>query len=477
MKKIIYIIGLSFVLYGCEANSDNYSTPDLSATGCMNINKTKEISQFYALLNTPLQKDKVVLFETDDVIEGFVVSNDKEGNFYKSLSVVALENGIQRGFSISLDETDLSNKYEPGRKIYLKLKDKRAIFSGFSNSIEFGSLNPEFPTSRVGRINPIEIKGSLIRGCEVVSEETLVNTTTIAAVKNDNFVNRLVEIDNVQFTDLALGKNYYSADSDPSGNGFGYHSIIDQNDTTLEVSISKFCSFSGLPLNGKSGKIRGVLKRIIRGGPVYQLTIRSLDDIKFTNERLDNNPPIGGSAITYTGTFNENFESYTAGTSTTGQKDLPKYINDPFSGKKYWYVASFSGNKYLIMSAFSSSTAFQDSLNKSYFIMPVDFSAANSIQFKSQDRFNNGGVLKVYYSTNYTPKGNISTAALTDITSNFTIATGTTGGTSVPFVNSGVYNFPASLTGNGYIIFEYTGGYSFNPALTTTIHLDDIEVN
>ena len=33
------------------------------------------------------------------------------------------------------------------------------------------------------------------------------------------------------------------------------------------------------------------------------------------------------------------------------------------------------------------------------------------------------------------------------------------------------------VTGNGFIIFEYTGGYSFNPALTTTMHIDDVVIN
>jgi hypothetical protein len=109
--------------------------------------------------------------------------------------------------------------------------------------------------------------------------------------------------------------------------------------------------------------------------------------------------------------------------------------------------------------------------------VPIDFTAANRLSFKTQDRFNVGAVLKVYYSTNYVLFSNIANATLVDITANFTIASGTTGSASQPFVNSGVYNLPNSLNGNGFIIFEYTGGYIFNPALTTTMHIDDIVVN
>jgi hypothetical protein len=204
--------------------------------------------------------------------------------------------------------------------------------------------------------------------------------------------------------------------------------------------------------------------------------IRTLNDINLTNPRFDAYPPLGGTAINYLGSFTENFESYTSGSVTTGQRIFPKYVNDAAVGADYWYVEAFSGNKYLKMSAFSNSTTFQDQLNKVYFIVPVDFTAANSFSFKTQDRFNVGGVLKVYYSTDYTPLGDINAATLVNITSSFTIASGNSGSASQPFVNSGSYNF-GSLSGNGFIIFEYTGGYSFSPALTTTMHIDDIVVN
>jgi hypothetical protein len=69
----------------------------------------------------------------------------------------------------------------------------------------------------------------------------------------------------------------------------------------------------------------------------------------------------------------------------------------------------------------------------------------------------------------------MSQATLVDITSSFTIATGTTSGYANNFTNSGDYVIPASLTGNGYFIFEYSGNGVGN-VLTTTMQLDDIKV-
>ena len=102
--------------------------------------------------------------------------------------------------------------------------------------------------------------------------------------------------------------------------------------------------------------------------------------------------------------------------------------------------------------------------------------AANTLSFKTKDGFNNGNVLKVWYTTNYTPGTDLSNATLVDITSQFTIAFGTTSGYAQNFTNSGVYNIPASVTGNGFFIFEYSGN-GVGSALTTTIQIDDITIN
>ena len=82
----------------------------------------------------------------------------------------------------------------------------------------------------------------------------------------------------------------------------------------------------------------------------------------------------------------------------------------------------------------------------------------------------------MYYTTNYTPGTDIASATLVDITSQFTIASGTTSGYASTFTNSGNYNIPTTVTGNGFFIFEYSG-QGIAPAVSTTMQIDDIVVN
>jgi len=108
------------------------------------------------------------------------------------------------------------------------------------------------------------------------------------------------------------------------------------------------------------------------------------------------------------------------------------------------------------------------------YVVPVDFSNMTKFSFTSKDGHNNGQVLKVYYSTDYQPLGNIHAATLTDITSAFTISNSApANGYAAGFVSSGHWVKPSTLTGNGFIIFEYHGGGTLP---TTSIQIDDIKV-
>jgi hypothetical protein len=113
--------------------------------------------------------------------------------------------------------------------------------------------------------------------------------------------------------------------------------------------------------------------------------------------------------------------------------------------------------------------------NRSLFIVPVNMTAASTMSFKTLSGYYNGAVLKVYYTTNYVPGTQITTATLVDITSSFTIPVGPANAYATAFTSSGTYNIPAGITGNGFFVFEYVGNGS--GGATTTMQIDDIVIN
>ena len=453
MKTFFKLIILSLTIFSCIDRE--FETPNLDEA-CTNLTVTKTVAEIYTLATAV-----PVLYTANDVIEGYVTSSDVGGNFFKSISFVSTDGLL--GFSVPVDQVTLFANYQPGRKVFVKLQGKYISKDHDGLVIGNQNINPSFPAG-LSRLFLSEYRNVLTIGCEKKNEnEILLTGLTISQAVNNANLNKLIEFDNVQFKDAFVGKTYYNAQND-LGSATN-NEIVGTNGNSVIVRVSLYATFNSQIIPGNSGKIRGVLTKF---NGTFQFMVRDILDIKLTNPRftVDLSPPLGGSAITYSGNFSENFESY-----ALNLKDFPKYINDPFIGTRYWEVRSFSNNKYIQMSSFGGTPE----ANRTVFIVPIDFTAANTLSFKTKAGFANGAVLKVYYSTNYVPLSNLNNATLVDITSSFTISPGQASGYPANFTNSGNWAIPAFITGNGFILFEYIGNGS--GGTTTTMQIDDILVN
>lgn len=454
MKNIFFKLASFVVLISLFSScvDEDFNEPQSTLT-TYNFTPTISVQQVAtAATTTP------VLYTADDIIEAYVTSSDEEGNFYKSISfqTIPTDGSNPIGFSVPINETTLFGKgFNPGRKIYIKLN---GLYTAYVyGSLQIGSLYE----GTIGRISESQWKNHLFPSATIVSENSFVRTMTLSQTFADANQNTLIELDPVQFDDSSLNRTYYDVDS---GGGATNHTIVSTSGGTGRIlRISSFAPFSGKMVPNGSGKIRGVLTKYDSD---FQFMVRYESDIKLTNARADVFPPIGGSAITYPATFTETFESYS---TTSNGATFPMYINDAVIGSRYWDVKSFSNNKYAQMSAFGATGAI-----KAYLIIPVNFTPGYKLSFKTKDGFNNGNVLKVYYSTNYVPGGDVSQASKTNITGNFSIASGTTSGYATNFTNSGDYVIPSGLSGNGFILFEYTGNGA--GGVTTTMQIDDVKI-
>ncbi len=464
MKNIIlksglvlaFIIGL---ISGC-ASDDHYATPaDSLVTYELTVTRTVASLPTGA---TPTQ------FIADDIIEAYVTSSDAQGTFYKSISfqTIPTDGSNPIGFSVPVNVTTLFGKgFTPGRKVYIQL-------NGLYSATVYGSLQiGALFEGGIGRISEFEWQDHLFPSSTIVAESEMVRTLSLVDAYTNANQNTLVELDGVQFSDASINRTYYDIDS---GGGATNHTLVSNTGTSGIIRFSSFAPFTGKQVPTKSGKIRGVLSKYDTD---FQFIVRYENDIQLTLERFDTTPPIVGTAIAYLGSFTENFESYSS--TSPNNKIFPKYINDAVVGTRYWQTTLFGGNRYLQMTSFTSatSTTLVNENNRSLFIIPVNMTAANTFSFQTKEGFSNGTVLKVYYilAANYTPGGIINNANLVDITSNFTYSPGSSSGYPTNFTNSGNYNIPASVTGNGFFVFEYVG--SGLTGLTSTMQIDNVVVN
>ena len=464
MKKVYLkqVVG-ALLLFGITTScvrKDDWSVPDITCT-----NKFGDATTTMAAFAALAPSNGSALNITDDqIFDGYVVSSDEKGNFYKTIVFQDKPENPTVGLQIEIEKTNSYADFPVGT--HIRINAKGLILRVDKGVTKLGVTDAQYA---VGKIPSSSVGNRLSIVCNN-GRADIANLVPLALANLDEakqaqHINKLVTVPNVQFADSEIlisngPKTYLNLSPKADTN----RELVDAGGKTAILRVSQYVNFGEERLPVGKGNITFVVSKY---NTTYQMLIRSTSDVNFTEARVDTAPPKGGTGIVYVGAVTtENFSSYATGSASEA---LPKYVNDPVIGSRYWQVKNFGSNKFLSF-GFSPSGAKPES--KTMYVIPVDFSNMTKFSFDSKDGNYNGNVLKVYYSTDYQPSGNILNATLTDITSAFTISSNNT---SYPtnFTNSGHWVKPSTLTGNGFIIFEYHGGGTLP---TTSIQIDNIKV-
>lgn len=442
MKKInlkisAFSLFIAVIASSC-VNSDVYDAPDLS-NECTTLTPTKEVSDITALTTTAFAK-----YTDPDIIEAYVTSSDEGGNFYKSISMVSTDGAI--GFSMPIDDYNLYTKFEPGRKVYVNMKDR--FFVEEYNSTVIGSLYDnntpaDLTDDSVGRISIIDYKSVIKTSCTKVNEDDITNKISIQSAKNDSYLNKLIEFDNVQFTDESLGKKFFDTTLNNLGSATN-HQIIDANGSTVILRVSQYAGFSLQSVPSGSGKIVGVMTKYNND---YQFMVRTINDIQLTKNRV----------VPF---FEESFSS-----------NFPNWEKRSLIGSQVWTLDTQYGNpgSCAKMTGYANST---NNANEDWLISPVlnmSSLASATLSFDTATKFS-GNPLSILISRNYNGLGNPSSATWTTLSGTLSPSTG-----SYVWTGSGPINL-SSFTGSGnsavYLAFKYTSTTS----ASATWEVDNVKI-
>lgn len=430
IKSTLFLAIFAGLVSSC-VNDNDYATPQLVCNE-PDLVVTKQVSEIPATA-------VVTQYTFDDVIEAYVTSSDKGGNFYKSISFVSVDG--TKGFSVPVDVTNTFTNFEPGRKVFIKMKDlyTDSPTSGAIGIRIGGIFVSSSGAASVGRLNAAQYSTVLQRSCTKVKEDDIVQHVTIAEAKSDNYINKLVEIDAVQFDNTAITKTYYDAAFDLGG--ATNWNLTDINGNSIIFRTSSFANFAGKPVATGRGKVRGVITKF---GSDYQFIARTESDIQLTGERF----------FSFEETFTANYGLWTKFSVT---------------GAEAWSLSTF-GNPQpcALMNGFNGSAR----LNEDWLISPkLDLSTvatSATLNFQTASRFA-GPVLQVLVSTDYAGTGNPTTATWTAL-SGFALDLNTA---SFIWTNSGNVDLSAYKgLNNVYLGFKYTS----TTAAATTWEVDNVRI-
>lgn len=274
MKKInlykIFAILFIAISASCVDNND-FELPTIGPD--KQYENLKSLDEIIAQYNG----DPVEFIE-DVTVYGYVVSDDREGNFFKSIIIQDKPENPTVGLEVRIDDTNLGARYNVGRKIYIKLKG--LALSKYFASFQIGVLNG----NSTDRIDANEYISYIDRSSEIVD---IVPTTLTIGELTDNHINTLVKIEGLQSEEKGL--TYANPDDTFSVNR---NFVSCETFESIIMRTSGFSTFKSYPIPDKKGSVTAILGKFSSD---YQLYIRDTNDVNFTEEYGCNNNPTDAS--------------------------------------------------------------------------------------------------------------------------------------------------------------------------------------
>lgn len=308
LKNILFLILGLGLMQSC-VQDDEYAIPPLDIA-CSDVWETNmTLHELVALVDA--DSDGIVSFTEETIIEGYVISDDNPGNFFKTISIQDSPSNPTIGIQIEIDAYNLANFFPLGSKIRVNLKD---IYAGFDRGVyKVGETYMQGDQTRVGRMRASIMHDHVKRACgDLVLIEPVV-FETIAAAKTSGKINTLIKINNVQFTDEMLGLPYALPNvtedkllEDPSG-------------STIILRNSGYSDFADQIVPEGSGSITVVMSKY---NSTVQLYIRDENDVQFNDPRFGNGGGGGNDQEATNFLFNgadfENWSNFLASLNSFG---------------------------------------------------------------------------------------------------------------------------------------------------------------
>ena len=215
-------------------------------------------------------------YSADEAIEGYVISSDEGGNFYKKI-YIQNEDKTQ-ALSVALDKSGIYTEYPIGAKVQLRLKGLTTQLNNAITEVGYDIYkNPKSGRESVGSMAEAIYKTHLYdMGGERKTLASLAKeVTSIETVKNDAHVGQLITLKGVHFPNEVVGKTMYDKDKDLGG--ATNYKLTDANGKTIDFRTSSYAKFKDEKVPAGTLDVTGVLSKF---NTSWQFMVSNYADIK-----------------------------------------------------------------------------------------------------------------------------------------------------------------------------------------------------
>ena len=269
LKPVAIALLTAFAITSC-VKDDDYDIPDPNGKKPLPDYSGQVVS--FANVLTKVTAS-VATYTADEAIEGYVISSDEGGNFYKKIYIQNADKN--QGLSVAIDKSGLYTEFPVGAKVQLRLKDLTTQLNNSAIEVGHGTYTAKSGRVSVGTMAEAIYKKHLFDTGErkTVAELTKVSNS-IQEVSNDAHVDQLITLKGVHFPTESVGKTLY--DKSNALGGATNYKLTDANGKTIIFRTSSYAKFKDEKVPAGEVEVTGVLTKFNKD---YQFMISNYADL------------------------------------------------------------------------------------------------------------------------------------------------------------------------------------------------------
>ena len=269
LKPVAIALLTAFAITSC-VKDDDYDIPDPNGKKPLPDYSGQVVS--FANVLTKVTAS-VATYTADEAIEGYVISSDEGGNFYKKIYIQNADKN--QGLSVAIDKSGLYTEFPVGAKVQLRLKDLTTQLNNSAIEVGHGTY-----TAKSGRVSVGTMAEALYQkhlfdtGQRKTVAELAKVSNSIQEVSTEAHVDQLITLKGVHFPTDAVGKTLY--DKSNALGGATNYKLTDANGKTIIFRTSSYAKFKDEKVPAGEVEVTGVLTKFNKD---YQFMISNYADL------------------------------------------------------------------------------------------------------------------------------------------------------------------------------------------------------